>query len=112
MYKKSVTLFDLERKSGQKTGLLGIDARSGPLDNHPCIVMHALVRFSDHGIVMVSDHNDGAFFMKLHDCCQRPFRVGAIPDQITDKSILLHTLKLRVAHARLNGFAIGVYIRK
>ena len=72
-----------QRQLRQKTPLRHAEPAARPLDRGLRFDVHGLRRGAD-GVIVVAEHGDGAVIDQVHHGIDRPFRIGAVANDIAE----------------------------
>ena len=111
MHVEAVILLQGQRQVRQKAPLYHAEPAARPLDRGLRFGIHGFARDAD-GIVVVAAHGHGPAIDKAHHHLNRPFRIGAISDEIAEANDAFRAARPREVEARAEGLPVGVDIRK
>ena len=111
MHVQAIVFLPRQRQLRQKTPLRGAEPAARPFDRRLRRGVHALGRGTD-GVVVVTDDGDGAVLDQAHHGIDRPFRIGAIADDIAEADDPLRTMRPREIEAGAERLPVGMDIRK
>ncbi len=111
MHIEAIVVLPRQRQLRQKPPLRGAEPAARPLDRGRGHGIHAFCRGTD-GVIVVADHGNGAVIDQAHHGIDRPFRIGAIADDIAEADDPLGPAGAREIKARAERLPVGMDIGK
>ncbi len=111
MHIEAIVFAPGQRQRGEKTPLRHAQPAARPLDRGLRRGVHGL-RWGADGVIVVADHGDGAVFDQTHHGIDRPFRIGAIADDVAEADDAFRAAGAREFEARAERLPVGMNIRK
>ena len=111
MHVEAIVFAPGQRQICQKPPLRRAEPAARPFDRGLGLGVHGLRRGADR-VIVVADHGDGAVIDQAHHGIDRPFRIGAIADDIAEADDPLRAAGARDIETRAERLPVGVDIGK
>ncbi len=111
MHVEAIVLLPCQRQFCQKAPLRRAEPAARPLDRSLGLGVHGLRRGAD-SVVVITHKGNGAVRHEVHHRIDRPFRIGAVADDIAEADDPLRPAGAREIKARAERLPVGMDIGK
>ena len=111
MHIEAIVFLPRQRQLGQKAPLRRAEPAARPFDRGLRHGIHAFRGGTDR-VIVVADHGNGAVIDETHHGIDRPFRIGAIADDIAKADDPLRPAGAREIETRAERLPVGMDIGK